>query len=270
MEPAGLTLPGGALPRAAVAPDVMALARARGLAFDRMGRAYAVRDDHAGFCLFAGCEAAPPACFALADAGTLGGIAIDARDRLFVALPDRAEVRVLRLSPPGEIGHIPMRRPVAVGVDARGRAFVLDVGDPTPPPSGDPIDVEVIRVWRADGDVIAVSAEGAVAVVTRQSSTIGFAPDGTNFSVLDLGRPALPAAAFARDAGQPPALLVGDALSGRIVNWQIQDGQAAPLAWSAGVDAWTASHTGDRSSRRSGAAARSCPSCGTRRASTRD
>ncbi len=34
VEPAGLTLPGGALPRAAVAPDVMALARARGLAFD--------------------------------------------------------------------------------------------------------------------------------------------------------------------------------------------------------------------------------------------
>jgi phage tail-like protein len=236
----GLTLPRGTLPRTSVAPEVMALATAHGLAFDRMGRAYAVREDHRGFCLFAGCEAPPAPCFGLDDVGRIGGIAIDARDRLYVALPDRGEVRVLRLSPPAEIGRIPMRRPVAVALGPGGRVFVLDIGDPSAPPAGDPIDADVVRVSRPHGDAIVVADNGAIAIVEHQSSIVDLASDGVSFSAVELGRPALPALAFANDSAQSGLVLfVGDALSGRIVEWQITGQTASPIAWSIGIDAWT-------------------------------
>jgi phage tail-like protein len=240
VTPAGLTLPRGGLPKTVVAPDVMAKAMARGLAFDKMNRAYAVNVARDGFCLFGGCDAPPGPCFDLGGVTSLGGIAIDMRGRLFVALPDAGEVRVFRLSPPASLGSIPMRCPVAVALDRTGRLFVLDLGDAAPPPPGDPIDVEVVRIWRSAGDALTVSDDGAVAVVTRQSSTVDFAADGTTFYAVDLGRPALPAAEFAHAstlAGE--VLYLGDAISGRVVEWQILGGRATPLAWSTAIDAWT-------------------------------
>lgn len=237
----GLTLPRGGLPAGVVDARVMGRARARGLAFDRLGRAYAVSEDRRTFCLVAGCEVSAPDAWQLAPSKSrrLGGMACDGRQRLYVALPDEAEVRVLGISPARELTRIPMRRPVAVALNEGGGLVVLDNGQ------GDAPQVEgglpVLRVARA-GDALAVSPSGALAVVRRGATSIELGePDGSGFRAIELGRPTLAAVALGRPEGPGIELVyVADRQSGRIVEWRVAGEAATPVSWSTQVGVWGA------------------------------
>lgn len=215
---------------------------ARGLAFDRAGMPTAVRGDRCGFCLVGGRQEAPPAGWGLPPGHRLGAIAIDARGRLYVTLPDRGEVRVLRLSPPGEVARIEGLRSSGLAVDGRGRLFVLSSSSP-PPRLSEPAGIEVVPVWGVGGDAIAASREGLLAIVSAGGTELRI---GRAFGLLarvELGRPALPAIAF--DPTQPASeeeafVFIGDQISGRVVRWRVARGEATPTAWSDAVDAWAA------------------------------
>ncbi|HET7540943.1 MAG TPA: phage tail protein [Polyangiaceae bacterium] len=240
VTPDGLELPSGELPSGEVAPDVMAQVRARGLAFDHLGRMFAVRDDGRGFCRFADAAYITEPCLSGLEPGErVGGLAIDRRGRLFVALPKLRAVRAYRLSPSGELANIPMSRPVAVAVDGRDRIYVLD-RDGSSPSGGAPVGFDVVRLVRQAGDAIAVSEAGAIAIVTRLRSTLELAIDGENFVAIELGRATLPAVAFAPSTDGALRLYVADAPSGRIIEWEVSDGKARAVRWSAQVDAWRA------------------------------
>lgn len=252
----GITLPSGPLPAIGVAPAVTAGARARGLAFDRLGRAYAVRDDRRALCLLAGCERDPSPCFDLEPAARrfLRGIAIDARDRVYVARHTRSattlpthggEVLVLRTNPAGEIARIPMVRPAGIAVDGHGRVSVLDAPGTAPTATG---VVPLVERIARPGHAIAASRDGALAVATYGASSIQMRVPGGDFVDVPLGRPTLPAIAFSResDAEGAELVLVGDETSGRIVLWRVEGLHggspiaATPVHWSTSIGAWAA------------------------------
>ena len=240
VTPDGLTLPRGALPGGQASGQVIGSARARGFAFDRLGRPYAVAEGRRAFCLVAGRDEPPTPCWQLAPGPhrRFGGIAIDGRDRLYVALPKEGDVRVLRISPAGESARVPMMHPVAVAIDRQERLVVLDTGAGTPVPSS----VTVVRIAR-QGDAIAASPSGALAIATRNASTIDVAPaEGGDFRSIDLGRPVMPVIAFARkpDAAGGEIVFVGDRMTGRIVMWRIENNHATPLRWGASAGPWAA------------------------------
>ncbi|WP_437983198.1 phage tail protein [Sorangium sp. So ce117] len=231
------------LPMASLAPSGPARrAEARGLAFDHAGMPTAVQGDGRGFCLVGGRAEAPPVCWGLLPGRRLGGLAIDARGRLYAALPDDGEVRVLRLSPPGEVARIEGVAPVGVACDGRGRLFVLDRADgPARAPEGLGTEIELVR--GTSGDAIAASREGLIAVVTAGATHLLLGPASGSLARVELGRPALPAIAFdpARPASEKEAFLfVGDRISGRVVRWHVVNGRAEPTAWSEAIDGWTA------------------------------
>jgi phage tail-like protein len=240
--PSGISLPRGELPPGDVPAHVTADVRARGLAFDQLGRAFAVADDRRAFCRVAGSECPPERPFGLEPRPKrrFGGIAIDRRERLVVPLRNEGEVRVLRLSPPAEIARIPMVKPVAVAIDSQGRLVVLDTGMGDPAPPSEPFG-PVVRVARP-GDAIAASPTGALAVVQRDATYLELALPGGDFERIELGRSLLPFVAFAREVDQDGGELVilGDRRTARIVMWRIKDGHPTPLRWGTEPGAWGA------------------------------
>ncbi|XXY47662.1 phage tail protein [Sorangium sp. So ce269] len=241
----GLYLPPAGLPPGALArPGRVA---PRGLAFDAAGAPSAVAEGGQGLCLVAGRAEPPPPCWGLPGgaARRVDGIAVDARGRMFLALPDEGEVRVVRLSPPGEIARIPVGRPGGLALDGRGRLFVLDRAIEHDPRArvGSDAGVELVAVRGAEGDAIAAAGDGLVAVVRAGDARLRLGRAGAPLAEIDLGRPALPAVAF--DRAQPAAgdevfLFIGDQRSGRVVRWRVRGGEAVPTGWSAAADAWSA------------------------------
>ncbi|WP_437727127.1 phage tail protein [Sorangium sp. So ce861] len=238
----GLHLPPAGLPPGQLVRP--GRAEARGLAFDAAGAPFAGAEGGRGLCLVAGRAEPPPSCWGLPDGARrrIGGIAVDARGRMFLALPDEGEVRVVRLSPPGEIARIPVGRPGGLALDARSRVFVLDLAD-GPARAGSGAGVEVVAVRGAEGDAIAAAGDGLVAVVRAGDARLRLGRGGAPLAEIDLGRPALPAIAF--DRAHPAAadevfLFIGDQRSGRVVRWRVRGGEAVPTGWSAAADAWSA------------------------------
>ncbi|WP_394849954.1 phage tail protein [Pendulispora brunnea] len=235
--PDGLTLRAGELPNTELARPVHA--RARGLAFDAMGGAIAVRDDRRALCLAGArgtCEPGAPAVWGLPEfrKATLGQLAVDRRGRLFVALPRLGEIRVLRLSPAGEIGRIRTPKPTAIAVGRDDTLYVLDETDG--PIHGDQRLARIVRIRKA-GDAIAVSKSGIVAIVAAGKESVLIGPPN-DLREFQLRRPALPAVAFALDADD--VLYIGDARSGRVVKYQLRDGRLDAMAWSTEVRGWSA------------------------------
>lgn len=222
----GLTLGVGELPpppplllRSSTRP------RHRGLAFDASGRAIAVAETGRGLGDAASSCDGVPAPWGLDERIRIGGMATDARGRLFVALPELGELRVLRLSPPGELARLPMNRPVAVAVDARGTIYVLDTAEVV---VLSPSLRELRRVAVPGGETIAASGAGDLLVVSGGSSEIHVAEPGGAFAAFELGRPVLPAIAF--ENGDGGTLCIGDEPSRRVVRWSRP--RLQPLAWS--------------------------------------
>jgi len=225
---AGLSLRRGGLP-----PPEPSRTRAprpdhRGLAFDRVGQPIAVVDDGTGLCDFGSCTGLPKAWGLAESVGRIAGVAVDGRGRLFLALPELGELRVLRLLPPAELARIPLGAPSAVAVDARGQIYVLGAGSVT-------VLSPALRAIRTlavpAGDAIAASPEGALIVVQGGSSVSYFAAPGASFAAVDLGRAALPAVAFDQPGeGGETMILVGDQASGRIIRYRLSP--LVPLTWS--------------------------------------
>ncbi|WP_437877868.1 phage tail protein [Sorangium sp. So ce513] len=246
----GLHLPPAGLPPGALARP--GRVTPRGLAFDEAGAPSAVAEGGRGLCLVAGRAEPPPPCWGLPGGARprIGGIAADGRGRVFLALPDEGEVRVVRLSPPGEIARIPAGRPGGLALDGRGRLFVLDLADApacagsdAPACAGSDAGVTLVTVRGAEGDAIAAAGDGLVAVVRAGDARLRIGRGGAPLAEIDLGRPALPAVAFDRTqpaAGDEVFLFVGDQRSGRVVRWHVRGGKAAPTGWSAAADAWSA------------------------------
>ncbi|WP_437765350.1 phage tail protein [Sorangium sp. So ce281] len=239
------------LPPAGLPPGVLVRpgrAEPRGLAFDAAGAPSAGAEGGRGLCLVAGRAEPPPSCWGMPDGAEhrIGGIAADARGRMFLSLPDAGEVRIVRVSPPGEIARLPVGRPGGLALDGRGRLFVLDLAEgPGCARAGaaSGAGVEVVAVCGAEGDAIAAAGDGLVAVVRAGDARLRFGRGGASLAEIDLGRPALPAVAFDRAhlaTGDEAFLFIGDLRSGRIVRWHVRGSKAVPTAWSAAVDAWSA------------------------------
>jgi hypothetical protein len=133
----GLTLPQGELPAGAVPPhvDSRGAARAASPSMSSRSRVRGARRRRA-FCLVAGRDIPPTECCSSRRMQTQ--IWRHRHRRARPAVRDAAEegeVRVLRISPAGELDRVRMVHPVSVAIDAQERLVVLDTGTGTPPPS---------------------------------------------------------------------------------------------------------------------------------------
>jgi phage tail-like protein len=254
----GISIPRGGLPAVELARPVRDPTPPRGFAFDEGGRAFAGRADvepddggarepGVGLCDLPGNAAVDP-LLAPALEARITGLALGPRGRLYVAVPARDELRILRLSPAAELAGERVKGILSVAVNG-GIVHVLarGAGPGTSKPPAPDCAPPMALIRSSDADSFAVSPSGALAAVSSRGDFIDFSAAGSDFfQRIALGRRTLPAIAFgAPDATGAETLYVGDQQSGRIVRYRIDAPEggsptAAPLAWSQAIGAFAA------------------------------
>lgn len=247
----GLSLALGGLPPPPLGHLAPPLAMPRGLAFDPSGLAIGVGENGQELCHWACqtegadrswmCDVNTPDCWRAAgfEGTPIADLAISRLGRLHLALPDRGEVLVLRLEPAGEVDRWAFGRPIAVAAAHGGAVYVLDAAVN-----------EVVRV-APDGrfgtrwplpfaaDRLAVSSDDTLVVVEVGTSNVAFSVAGAPFVVRSGQRSLGPALAFEPAAEGGDRLLLLDAVTGRIVRYQVE-ADLIPLAWSEQSAPWSA------------------------------
>jgi phage tail-like protein len=232
----GLVLGDGALPPLLPSRGEPIVVEPSALVFDRTGASIAVREDRKGVCIDGLCEGfgcEPPRCWGLdEDVRAIFALTLDRRGRLFVALETSSgrEVRVLRMSPAGEVARLPFPRPVGLAVGPDGGIYALDRDRQEVVIFAPDLSVRARMPSGGPANLIAVSSAGTIAIALSSAPRVRLSIGGAAFVDAGITRPVLPAIAFA--PGEE-LLYLGDAASRRIVRYRIDGGELQPERWSA-------------------------------------